>query len=274
MKASVQLRSRWFLTVATFLLAVNVWAGDECKLPDPTIINQAPHQLLQTWTMDDTPILWSEQLPNNVALTGFQMEIKKRVDDLDPYSVLQREYDDFIRSNDPLYLAEGAKIKLVIAKYAGVIRPMNCLEAALFSVQLERQSMIEQPSEFGAFILRNGDASHPKLKIYYATWDRPGGKVDSALMDRVDADLSAGWVLWRHLHNHNFFFQHPISVMGGVCPSKPDVGLYLDLQRNSDLRSAAITNGFSTLELNSDDFIKLDVASPVSSGVLEPVLWR
>lgn len=254
--------ARSFLTLLLLTGPGAAWArgaSDECGLASPTVIHQAPHELLETWILDDAPILWTKRLPDNAALLGFRKEIQDRVADLDPYSILRREYQDFVRSGEPSYLAETAKIQLVVAKEAGAIRPMNCLEAALLSVQLARQPMIEQPSEFGAFILRNSDAVPAKLKIYYSTRDTPGGKIDPVMMDLIDADLASGWILWRHLHNHNFFFQGQVSVMGGVCPSKPDVSLYLDFLKSRELRSASITNGFDTIDLSPDDFRRLDI---------------
>jgi hypothetical protein len=254
---------RAFLVLLWLLQAVEA-AGEvrtraECKLPAPSVIHEAPHELLQTWLLDDSPILESEQLPDNAAFLSFRNEIRKRVSDLNPYSVLQREYDDFMRSGDPVYVGETAKIKVVVAQAAGAIRPMHCLEAALLSVQLERQSMIDQPTEFGAFILKNQDVHPPKLKIYYSTHDTPGGKIDPVMMSMIDTDQSQGWVVWKHLHNHNFFFQGKLSVMGGVCPSKPDVALYLDLLQSRGLQSASITNGFDTIDLTPADFRKLDL---------------
>ena len=264
----IDVKNRWKLHWALIFWAIVIvyqltpaaGADDDCRLvPSPTIIYQAEHELHQSWTVDDSAVFWSRKSPAAAAYSGFHDEIRKRVPDLDPYSILQRQYQDFIRSGNPVFLAEAEKIKVVLAKLAENIRSINCLEALLLTIQLERQSMIDQPSEFGAFILKNADPAHPQIKIYYSTWDRPGGKMDKRVMSLVDADLSGGWILWRHLHNHNFFFHSTVSVMGGTCPSKADVKLYLNLREDHGLRSASITNGFDTIDLSPEDFRKLDL---------------
>lgn len=240
------------------LFSVGSAFGNECNISQaPTVLFQAPHELHEIWTIDDSPIYWSHKVTDEPALSDYQSEIKKRVPDLNQFSILQREYQDFIQSGNPVYISEAATTKLVLTKKAGSIRPINCLESLLLSIQLKRQPMIEQPSEFSAFILTKADATHPKLKIYYSTFDRPGGKVSSLVTELLKTDLIHGWILWRHLHNHNFFFQNSISVMGGTCPSRPDLQLYLDLVQEYGLQSAAVTNGFDTNEMAGADITQL-----------------
>lgn len=249
------------LAIALFvqiLLSVGSAFGNECQISQaPTVLFQAPHELHEIWTIDDSPIYGSHRVTDENVLSDYQSEIKKRVPDLNQFSILQHEYQDFIQSGNPIYISEATTAKLVLTKKAGSIRPINCLESLLLSIQLKRQPMIEQPSEFSAFILTKADATQSKLKIYYSTFDRPGGKVSSLVTELLETDLANGWTLWRHLHNHNFFFQNSISVMGGTCPSRPDLQLYLELVRNYGLQSAAVTNGFDTNEMTGVDITLL-----------------
>jgi hypothetical protein len=257
MKPLIFTLSIWALSIP-ILFSVNSAFGNECQFSQsPTVIFQAPHELHQVWTLNDSPLYESSTVADDPAFSDFQSEIKKRVSDLDQYSILKREYQDFMQSGDPAFLAEAHATQLVFTKQAGHIRPIYCLESAFLTIQLKRQSMIEQPSEFGAFILKSTDSTHPQLKIYYSTFDRPGGKISPIVTSLIENDLANGWVLWRHLHNHNFMFQNSISVMGGTCPSRPDLQLYLDLVRTYGLQSAAVTNGFDTNEMTRADFIKL-----------------
>ncbi|MFL5812701.1 MAG: hypothetical protein ACJ763_03920 [Bdellovibrionia bacterium] len=247
----------WALSIR-LLLSTSAAFGNECHIHEsPIVLFQAAHELHQVWTINDSPIYGSPSVSDDLALSNYQSEIEKRVPDHNQISLLKHEYQDFLQSGDPAYLAETFATQLVFTKQAGHIRPINCLESLLLTIQLKRQPMIEQPSEFGAFILKNTDASYPKLKIYYSTFDRPGGKVSQTVTSLIESDLASGWILWRHLHNHNFLFQNSISIMGGTCPSRPDLQLYLDLIRTYGLKSASVTNGFETADLTPADFIKL-----------------
>lgn len=250
---------RLIFSVSAALGSMSLAIGNECQFSQPPVILfEQAHELHQVWTLDDLPIYASQTLTDDPSLSNYRSEIKKRVPDLNQISILQREYQDFIKSGNPNYLAEAGPTKLVYSKQAGTIRSINCLESLLLTVQLKRQLMIEHPSEFSAFILKNTDPAQPKLKIYYSTFDRPGGKINPRVTALVEADLAQGWVLWRHLHNHNFFFSNSVSVMGGTCPSRPDLQLYLDLVHNEGLQTAAVTNGFDTLEMSGADFINLN----------------
>jgi len=247
----------WVLIFAFFSSVMSA-AANECRWGQPpTIIFEAPHELHQYWTIDDAPIYGAPSVTDDFAFLEFRSEIAKRVPDLDPFSILQREYNDFIRSGDPVFVSEAALTRFVLEKKAGSIRPIHCLESLLLSVQLKRQSMIDQPSEFGAFLMRKGDAAQMQLRIYFSTWDKPGGKIDSKVWDRIERDLADGWILERHLHNHNFMFQDPVSVMGGVCPSRPDLRMYIDLVHAHGLQAASVTNGLSTIDLTVADILSL-----------------
>lgn len=252
------MRSLFFPSILGLLFSGGSAFGNDCNIAEsPAIISQSIHELHQVWTIDDSRVYWSQFVTDDPEFLAFRNEIAKLVPDLDQFSILQREHQDFIQSGNPKYLSEAAATKLVLTKQAGHIRHINCLETLLLTLQLKRQPMIQQPSEFGAFILKNTDAANAKLKIYYSTFDRPGGKIDSTVLGMVEHDVAEGWILWQHLHNHNFLFQNPIGVMGGTCPSRSDLQLYLDLVKSYGLQSAAVTNGFSTDDLTPIDFIKL-----------------
>lgn len=210
----------------------------------PEIVEQGPSELHQIWEIENRPILWREQLPPSPSLNAFRAEVRARLPLLDPHTRWRRG----------LFAADSYNQIVAAAGRVGRLAPMNCLEALLLSQQTARLPMLQQPSEFGAFILRSPlDQKPERLKIYYSTQDRPGLRMNAQMMGRIERDRQAGWRVWSHLHNHNFFLsaQDPFA---SPSPSKTDVEFARRLQHSLGLEQMWVTNGFHTLHFNRRDF--------------------
>jgi hypothetical protein len=156
----------------------------------------------------------------------------------------------------PELIAESVNMDLARNKKAGAFHSANCLEALLLNQQIERGLSWDRPMEFSAFVLQNVIDGKSYFKIYFSTNDRPGGKLSSKVMDLIQFDVSDGWKLLNHIHNHTFNTVAPnnISLVGAPSPGLTDVALYRDLFMSLGLRSASVTNGFDTLQFDSNDF--------------------
>ena len=124
---------------------------------------------------------------------------------------------------------------------------MTCLEMMLFRAQAERYPMVSHPTELGAFVLRRAGA----LRIVVSSSDQPGLKLRRTVIERIDADLDAGWSLLAHFHNHPFMFAKE-DIAGALAPSLSDVSVYRALARRAGLQAAWLTNGFETIRLSAD----------------------
>ena len=221
----------------------------------PQILFQGQHELHQVWELDNSRELWDPADPSRPLLSGFRTQIESRIPDLDARSIIRRMYLEFLASGDPAYLDEAVNPRLAFEGIAGAIRPISCLEALLVEVQLQRQSMIEHPTEFGALILRS--PTDAKLRIYYSTQDVMGLRgIHPEIKERLDSDLSSEWVLWTHLHNHPFDFSNQVNFLGAPVPSLSDVHAYRSQKEELGLQSARVTNGFDTIEISAEEFYR------------------
>jgi len=229
----------------------------ECKfLTNPKIISQSDHELHEFWIEKNVDVFASNKIPNSTSLLKYLSTIKNKIPDTDPYSLLHKEYNDFMNTGVPELMAEAPNMLLALSNKVGTFHSINCLEALLLSQQTERGLSWDNPMEFSAFILKGVEGSNSLLKIYYSTNDRPGGKIDSQVMNLIQTDLSNGWVLLNHLHNHTFNtpVSNGITLVGGPSPSLSDVDLYRQFYSSMSLESASVTNGFDTLHIDNSEF--------------------
>lgn len=186
------------------------------------------------------------------AYDAFSRSIRDRVDP-DPYALLRRQRAIYEQAG---FKDELPKFDDVIEGRLGRIRPVNRLEAAVLMLH---QGRFGQESEFEAFILKN---SQGKVRVYYNGGPEMSPPSAPAVRRQVEADVSAGWRLAFHLHNHPFFFSNPAGDFAGTTiPSGGagfgDVSTYLKDAKALGLGGALITNGFHTLELGPKDFDRL-----------------
>jgi hypothetical protein len=242
-------------TLFLILMCMSQFAlASECMFSaNPTVISQSEHELHQFWLVDVSDVFASTKMPNSAVLKDYLSIIKSKIPDTSPNVLLSKQYNDFMSSGEPALIAEAPNMLLAKNKTAGTFYTTNCLEALLLSQQVDRGLSWDSPMEFSAFILKS--ATDAKLKIYYSTNDRPGGKINSQVIDLIQADISNGWALLNHLHNHNFNMpvSNDITLMGGPSPSLTDVQLYRAFYSSLGLNSASVTNGFprNFLQCNS-----------------------
>ncbi|MGZ3785243.1 MAG: hypothetical protein ACXWR0_11915 [Bdellovibrio sp.] len=245
-----------YTVILSFFTCVSQFAlAGECIFSSkPIIISQSEHELHQFWQIDDNAVFMSNEIPSSAPFIDFISSVKNKIADTSPKALLSKQYNDFISSGVPTLIAEAPNMLLAMNKTAGKFHSINCLEALLLSQQVDRGLSWDNPMEFSAFILKN--ATDAKLKIYYSTNDRPGGKINSQIIDLIQTDVSNGWVLLNHLHNHTFNtpVSNAITLVGGPSPGLTDVQLYRDLYSSLGLNSASVTNGFDTLYIDHTEF--------------------
>jgi hypothetical protein len=125
----------------------------------------------------------------------------------------------------------------------GAISAANCIESLLWGKQNELHPQRKAATEFGAYILLDGQ--NTTVKVYLQTGPTlivPGMQwVDEPIM----ADLDAGFHLLTFLHLHPFDASNTkYQDCAGTCiPSGPDLNAFaIDLTR-FDCETAWITNG-------------------------------
>lgn len=181
-------------------------------------------------------------------LSRFQSFVKHKTS-VNPIDLLQKQLGFYRRM-----AGEQDRFEKVIEQRVGRIRDISCLEAFLFDSHL---SQFRSQSEFLALIFTHKDSR--RVRALVSSQNRKDGVSFEERMVQAKASLySQGWSLEIHLHNHPFSFDNPYGdIAGTVLPSQPDLASYRQLRRNEGLKSARITNGFSTLELRASEFGEL-----------------
>ncbi len=143
---------------------------------------------------------------------------------------------------------------LVQTDSVGIIRPINFLEAQILNYQLSRFPLLGHPTEFHGFIARN--EAENKLRIYFASSDQPWPPKAHIILDELDKEIEKGWRLIAHLHNH--YSEAKDNFLGTLAPSLADAHYYKMLKEEFNVEKALITNGFHTVEIKSEEFVKFE----------------
>jgi hypothetical protein len=209
----------------------------------------------------DQPGLWETAEPDTV-ISSFRQAVRLRVGAaIDAQALLKRQRDIFARLPAE-WRGEATNGTLVLEGRVGEIGPINCLEAMLWKWQAMRYRMIDHPTEFGAFVLRRDG----RVRVYMSSADLVGQRLRSAVTELVKADVTAGFALIAHIHNHPFLFDRNVGdrmwtteatqadVAGALAPSMTDVQLYRNLRSTMGLREARITNGLQTSRFAAAEF--------------------
>ncbi|MBI3553858.1 MAG: hypothetical protein HY077_15290 [Elusimicrobia bacterium] len=242
--------------IAAFLLLVfvcSVGTGTEtCSFPGPpTVVLKDEKRLLQYWEVEDSAKWTSGFLPDSAGYWRFVRFVRSRLD--------VSEVHRYVSAPDLPTTQDKQNSKLMLSGGIGDLRPIDCLEALLFSVQAQRHPMETQPTEFLALILRRDDEGKgPRLKIWYFTVDQPGIGRPGPITDSAEKDVAAGWKPFLNLHNHNFFFDKTPIVPGAAWPSANDVQVMKNLSFHGlPLERTAVTDGFITSHLRPDELKRL-----------------
>jgi predicted small lipoprotein YifL len=212
--------------------------------------------------LPDSEVVWSQTQPDSPELRHFRDGVRARTD-VEPLGLIRRSIPFHANSKHERIRDEVANMEVVLAGRAGQIAPVNCLESWLLARQSARHPMLEWPTELGAFVLRKQDAGGQRLRVYFSSGNRVGGRISQEVLARIDEDLKQGWVVLAHLHNHPFMFDRKPGdrtwateetqddIGGGVSPSTTDVWFYRSNHAHTGLRGAWVTNGFHTLHLTA-----------------------
>lgn len=231
---------------------------DSCQFKsNPIILRDQPGSFLQVWVEEYRPVFDEPVLPESESLHQFRDQIRQILD-TDPLVILENQRSQVTGG-------DAVNVDLVLKGDAGTVRKMSCLEGILFSHLTDRsisqgKSMYTDPTEFLSYGLTKGDS----LKIYFYTVDQPGIGGLSVFDDLLEQDLNDGWIVTQNLHNHNFF-PGTEMVLGGVVPGAGDVGAFRSTARRYGANNATITNGFHSIDMTSDDFLKFSSVIPGNS---------
>jgi hypothetical protein len=141
--------------------------------------------------------------------------------------------------------------RMAFKTYESRLKPIACLEALLLGKQADRKPMESRPTEFLAAVLRKEvKRGADKLRVWYFTVDQAGVGGFGPLIEKLEADVAAGWKPQDLLHNHNFFFDKEPAVFGMPWPSANDVRAMRDLTIGGrEFETISVTNGFVTSHL-------------------------
>jgi hypothetical protein len=235
-------------------------------------LDRATHEVLEIdgadaaewhgrFDLPDLPYLWEPAQPDGV-ISKFREAVRARLGkDIDPRLLLERQRAIFeMMSSEGR--GEATNATLLLEGKVGNIIPIGCLEAMLWKWQATRYPMLEHPTEFGAFVLRG----HGRVRLYLSSADLVGQRIRGAVTKLVQADVSSGFSLLTHIHNHPFLFDREVGdrmwtveatkedVAGALAPSMTDVQFYRNLRNSLSLQEAWVTNGLHTARFRADDF--------------------
>jgi len=211
--------------------------------------------------LPDSPFIWETAEPDEVV-SQFREELRERLgEDIDSRSLIERQRAIFMKLPYE-WSGEAFNSTLLLDSRAGIITNMSCLELMLWNWQNARYPMLEHPTEFGAFVLRG----HGKVRVYLSSADLVGGKMNSEVTERMNADIKSGYRLFTHIHNHPFLFGREVGdrmwtteatiedIAGALAPSMSDVSVYRGFRDSHGLEQAWITNGLQTSRFHDKEF--------------------
>ena len=220
-------------------------ATARCVLPaGPTVIKHDDHSVLQRWDVAADAVWFSKILPDDPkylayrrAITDAEADLERPIAD-DPAATTDEERENWKR--------ERANADLVFGGL-GHVRPVQCLDAALFAYQHARHDQLAQPTELIAMVLRSQDGT--RLRIYFAGSDQMFPPKAFYGLDEAARDVAAGWRLAVHLHNHTIQERAGRHALGTPAPSTSDVSLLRGVAADLGLATVWVTNGFYTGEV-------------------------
>jgi hypothetical protein len=221
---------------------------------NPVILEKKGAELFQYWEFNNDSTVWGTNfnLPNSIKL--FEDTLKFLIGKDSVNSLIKR----LTTQDSSLKListqnGDSLNAQLIHSKKLGKIRPINYLEAQILQYQMKRYPLISHPTEFHGFILLHD--SLQKVKVYFAASDRPWPPKPNIILKAIQVDLNTGWTFLYHLHNH--YEPKSNNYLGILAPSTSDAQYYNFLSEEYQLKKAAITNGFHTVEIRNDEFSQL-----------------
>lgn len=214
-----------------------------CALPAPVELVRDGEVILVRWDLPAGGPWLGETLPDAPAYLAYRRAIREAgaerarpiADEVVATTARERE----------VWRRERANAELVYGGDAGRVRPVRCLDAALFAYQHARYDQLAHPTEFVAAILRRG----PALRVYLGASGElfPPKRVYG--IDEARRDVAAGWRFVAHLHNHTVQRRGDRPALGTPAPSTNDVHLLRGVAGELGLEAAWVTNGVFTGEV-------------------------
>ncbi len=240
-------------------------AKDLCSLdgvtPEVILVGEADaSEWHGRFDLPDLPHLWQPAEPDEI-ISDFRKAVRARLGtDVDARALIERQRAIFA-TMPAEWRGEATNATLLLEGRAGTITPIGCLEAMLWKWQAARYPMLENPTEFGAFVLRG----QGRVRVYLSSADLVGQRVRDEVTELVQADAVAGFQLLAHLHNHPFLFDRQVGdrmwtvegtqedVAGALAPSMTDVQFYRNLRDSHGLEEAWVTNGLETSRFDAGE---------------------
>ena len=219
---------------------------NQCAFPSEavTVAVEGP-SVLKYWLVEDSD-LWSQPvLPADSAYLAYRQFIRET--DADEIHPVQHIPEDE-REND-IWKREHHNLERAFSGEAGLIRPVQCLDALLFAQQHARFSQLEQPTEFIASFLSKQVDGRSMLKIYFSASDVMFPPKAFYGFDQARKDVEEGWTYRVVLHNHTIQEVGDSLRLGVPAPSASDVHLLRNITADTGLEAAWVTNGMYTIEI-------------------------
>jgi hypothetical protein len=169
-------------------------------------------------------------------------------------AVLQKRSEEQTVLNSDSVPVDLSNKELVKQGYAGDIREINYVEAQILNYQINRFPLLSHPTEFHGFITENDSLN--RIRIYFGASDQPFPPKPNIILSHIEEATSKGWSLKYHVHNH--YEPKSKNYVGIMAPSLADAQYYKALEKRFGLGEALITNGFTTVVLDSVNFEKFN----------------
>ena len=203
------------------------------------VLRQEGNAVLQRWELAADRVWCGETVPNATGYQAYRTAIRAAGGDwARPVADPPKPKDDAERE---LWRREDVNAALMYST-GGQVRPIRCLEAALFAWQDARYPELSRPTEFIAHILRRDD----RLEVYFAAGDQLFLPRQFDGMKEAAAAVADGWQYWALLRNHTVRTLDGKPALGMPAPSTSDVELFRGLAKDVGLREVWITNGMYT----------------------------
>lgn len=189
--------------------------------------------------------------------------LNRKLPQLNPWDqigLLRRQREIFVDHFGERY---AHNFNVILDGWAGEIKPVGCIEALLLKLYATRVGENAKVTEFAAYILQRDD----KAKIYAVSSMSSFVPAVPSVVNRVRSDISNGWKLQIHLHNHPFFPDNSTGdIAGTIVPSGflsesstgGDLNTFVRLFAEYSLQEFWITNAFHTLHVPIEHLEKFD----------------
>lgn len=245
-----------FLSVLFFIVSCD--SKQQCvslsKLK-PNLLNENGAEIFQYWELNNSSSLWDTNFVLPLSLKYYIDSLNRILgNDTTQLIVQKTALQDIFYKSVNTRNGDSINAQLIHSKVLGKIRPINYLEAELLNYQMSRYPLLSHPTEFHGFILLHDSLNI--VRVYFAASDQPWPPKPNVILSAVKNDLNTGWTFKYHLHNH--YEPKTNRYLGILAPSMTDAQFYLFLSEEFNLEHALITNGFHTVDIQKEEFQKLE----------------